>query len=452
MDINSAPRSELVRLVYEMADRIQLLEGEIARLKEQLHQKAKGNNTSAQPPAFVKANKKKKKSKERRKRAAAFARKKETPTKTIFHTQEICPDCGGNLGKPTVAYKRQVIDLPVVKYSVTEHVVFRRWCYQCRKCMQPDVALKETVLGKSRVGINLTAMIVTMRDRLRLPIAVIQQYLKLFYHLNLSHGEIIGLLHAVAGIGKPTYNQLLDHIRKSDSVHADETGDREDGVNGYFWSFSTKNIHFLIYRKSRAAKIVEEIVGQDSEKFNGVLTTDFYAAYNTYAGFHQRCWVHLLRDIHELKEKYKKHPPLNSWAKKVKQIYEEAKAYTGPDPGTKPGLAIQERLAKQHYFEEKLKEICKDSVAKDIPQSTLCGRIMTFMPELFIFVRFPNVSSDNNQAERILRHTVVARKISGGTRSPKGSETKSILTSLFDTWQLQNLNPFEQCKILLAAC
>lgn len=451
MDINSAPRSELVRLVYEMADRIQLLEGEIARLKEQLHEKGKGNGFSQLPP-FVKANKKKKKSQTRKRRTHAYTRKKETPTETVFHSADVCSDCQGRLGKPVVSYTRQVIDLPVLSYTVTQHVVFRRWCYQCKKCIQPEVDLSSSVTGKGRIGSNLTATIVTMRDRMRLPIAVIQTYLNIFYKLHLSKGEIVELLHTVATIGKPTYNNLLEQIRQSNSVHADETGGREDGVNGYFWSFSTDKIHFLIYRKSRGAKVVEEIVGEDSEKFQGVLTTDFYAAYNTYAGFHQRCWVHLLRDIHELKEKHKKHPPLNTWAKKVKHIYEEAKTYRGPDPNTKPGVAIQERIEKQRYFEKKLKEICKGYVAKDVPMSTLCARIMTFMPELFVFVRFPNVASDNNPAERIIRHTVVARKISGGTRSAKGSETKSILTSLFDTWSLQGLNPFEQCKLLLATC
>jgi len=49
---------------------------------------------------------------------------------------------------------------------------------------------------------------------------------------------------------------------------------------------------------------------------------------------------------------------------------------------------------------------------------------------------------------------VVSRKISGGTRSKKGSETKSILASLFGTWRLQNLNLFEQTRNLLlqASC
>lgn len=451
MDINSAPRGELVRLIYEMADKIQLLEGEIARLKEQLHEKGKDDGSSSNIPSFVKANKKKKKT-IRKQRTTAYTRKKETPTETIFHTQDACSDCGGNLGKPQVAYNRQIIDLPSVAYTVTEHVVFKRWCYACKKCVQPEVNLKGLIVGKGRIGINLTASIVTMRDRLRLPIGMIQGYLKLFYGLSISKGEIVGLLHSVAGIGKPTYEKLLAEIRLAPLVHADETGGREDGKNGYFWSFSTDRVHFLLYRKSRAAKVVEEIVGVDSEKFNGVLTTDFYAAYNTYTGFHQRCWVHLLRDIHKLKEEHKKHPPLNMWVKQVKQIYEEAKAYRGPDPNLPAGTAIQERITKQHFFEEKLKQISQQYVATDVPMSTLCARIMTFLPELFVFIRFPNITSDNNPAERIIRHTVVARKISGGTRSPRGSETKSILASLFDTWNLQGKNPLEQCRLLLATC
>lgn len=450
MDINSAPRAELVRLIYEMADRIQVLEGEIARLKEQLHQRGGGKDSSL--PAFVKPNKKRKKREERKKRNTAYARKKEVPTETVFHTADGCPNCGGILGKPTVAYSRQVIDIPSSQYTVTDHVVFKRWCYECKKCMQPEVDLSSTVIGKGRIGINLVATITTMRERLRLPIAVIQKYLEIFYQLKLSKGEIVELLHTVATVGKPSYEHLLEEVRNAHVVYADETGGRENGINGYFWSFSTENVHLLLYRKSRASTVVEEIVGKDSEHFNGVLTTDFYAAYNTYLGFHQRCWVHLLRDIKELKEKHKKHPPLNRWAKQVKQIYAEANAYPGPDPNTPVGLAIQLRINKQKEFEEKLKKICEPYVIGDTPMSILCGRIMTFMPELFTFVRFPNVSSDNNHAERMVRHTVIARKIQGGTRSPKGSETKSILTSLFDTWNLQGKNPLQQCKLLLATC
>ena len=42
------------------------------------------------------------------------------------------------------------------------------------------------------------------------------------------------------------------------------------------------------------------------ESFSGVLVSDFYAAYHHYPGLKQRCWVHLLRDIHDLKILYPK--------------------------------------------------------------------------------------------------------------------------------------------------
>lgn len=453
MDLNTAPRAELVALVYELTDRVMLLEGEIARLKEQLQQKGGPGKETKPLPSFVKPSVKRKKITVRKKRDKAYVRTKETPTERVFHSVSVCPDCGGkHLGKPTVAYARQVIDLPVVAYSVSEHLMCKRWCFNCKRTFIPEVNLSSVAFGKRRIGINLASQIVTMRDRLRLPVGLIAKYLQLVYQLKLSEGEIVGLLHAAGQKGSGEYSKNLDLIRNSSSVNADETGGRENGVNGYFWSLSTPTTHVLLYRKSRGAKIVEEITGKESEKFDGVLVSDFYAAYNTYSGFHQRCWVHFLRDIHELKKQNPRHPPLNTWAKKIKDLYEEAKAYEGPNANWPPGLIVEERIKVQHEYERRLKEVCQPYLLSNSPMSTLCGRAINFLPEMFTFIRFSNVPSDNNAAERILRHTVVARKIQGGTRSAKGSETKVILTSLFDTWQLQGKDPLAQCRLLLSSC
>ncbi len=84
-----------------------------------------------------------------------------------------------------------------------------------------------------------------------------------------------------------------------------------------------------------------------------------------------------------------------------------------------------------------------------LPQHTLCERVERFLPELFVFVAVPGVPAHNNLAERSIRPLVVARKISGGTRSPKGSETRMGLASLFGTWMAQHLNPFHQCLATL---
>lgn len=450
MDVTTAPRGELLRLVYELLDKVEALEAENAHLRERLCQKQTGSGPTNQLPSFVKPNTPKKKTKSRKQRDQSYHRMADVPTVRVFHAQKHCSDCGRKLGKPIVAYTRKVIDLPVRPYTVTEHVVCRQWCYHCQRQVLTPVNWKELVLGKGRIGLGLASTIAVLRERCRLPIGVIQTYLRLVYHLTLSRGEIVELLHQVATIGKPLYDRLLQEIRASPVVHGDETGGRENGRNGYFWSFSTPTTHYLLYRQSRGQKIVEEIVGPNSEHFQGTMVSDFYASYNTYTGFHQRCWVHLLRDIRELKHQHPKHPPLNKWAKRVTTIYEAAKAWPGPDASLPIGLAAQTRRQQQQHYEQQLSGLCKPYLTKDRLVSTLCGRICTFLPELFVFVRYPEVPSHNNPAEKILRHTVIARKIQGGTRSAKGSETKAVLTSLFDTWHLRGLNPLQQCQLLLA--
>ena len=63
----------------------------------------------------------------------------------------------------------------------------------------------------------------------------------------------------------------------------------------------------------------------------------------------------------------------------------------------------------------------------------------------------PDVPSDNNPAERSRRHLVISRKISGGTRSERGTERKMTLASVFGTWRARGLNPLAACRQLLTS-
>ena len=63
----------------------------------------------------------------------------------------------------------------------------------------------------------------------------------------------------------------------------------------------------------------------------------------------------------------------------------------------------------------------------------------------------PGVPSENNAAERSLRHLVTTRKISGGTRSNQGTDTKMALASLFGTWRARGLDLLAACRQLLTS-
>ena len=91
------------------------------------------------------------------------------------------------------------------------------------------------------------------------------------------------------------------------------------------------------------------------------------------------------------------------------------------------------------------------------PQAKLCRRIERFIKslsrtrygELFVFVSRPEAPPENNLAERSLRHLVVSRKISGGTCSEQGTDSKMALASLFGAWRAKALNPLSECRSLL---
>ncbi len=210
---------------------------------------------------------------------------------------------------------------------------------------------------------------------------------------------------------------------------------------------NTPTIRYYEYHHSRSGRIVTELVG---DNYQGVLGSDFYSGYNAHLGLHQQCWVHFLRDIHELKKRHPSNQDLLAWSTAVKDIYDRAVAYAGPDPALPPAKQEALRRVHQHAFEQELWAVCAPYAHTSAPQHTLCERVERFLPELFVFVAVPGVPAHNNLAERSVRPLVIARKISGGTRSPEGSLTRMALFSLFGTWLAQGRDPFSQCLSLLS--
>ena len=133
--------------------------------------------------------------------------------------------------------------------------------------------------------------------------------------LDLSLGAVVSLraiveaMQRVAGKAQAELAGILERIRCSPVVHADETGRREDGHNGYVWTFSTPTQRYFL-RLGRGKVVVDEVLG---DQFAGALVSDFYAAYHHYDGPKQRCWAHLLRDIHDLRVLYPDDQRLEIW-------------------------------------------------------------------------------------------------------------------------------------------
>jgi transposase len=444
-EIENASRDELLRVIAQQETTIAELRALVAQLQQRVAElEARlGPPSGKTVPEFVKPNRKRqKKEGPRKKREQNFARKREEPTQRIEHAVESCAECGCKLLGGSVKHTRQVLHIPIVPVEVIEHLYLERECPQCGKVNLPEVDLSGEVVGKSRVSVQTMAMIAALREVERLPIRTIQWQLATFHRLVLSVGEIVRILQLVRDKAQGVRDGLIAQLRSSPVVHGDETGWREAGQNGYLWTFSSPEVRYFEYRKSRSGEIVTEVLGED---FGGVLVSDFYGGYNRMMGRHQRCWAHLLRDVHDLKEKWTGDSDLEEWAKGVNEIYQRAIDWVADHPEAQE----KTRVAAQRRFEEELMGLCRPYLKSGRPQKVLCERVERFLPELFVFVADPRVPSTNNAAERALRPVVISRKISGGSQTGEGSRTKHSLASVFGTWLAQGLNPFTACLDLL---
>ena len=352
---------------------------------------------------------------------------------------ECCPDCGTQLSGGWTQRTREVIELPQVPAEVAEHVDIARNCPACRRRCLPPAQLDGVVMGQQRLGVSLVSRIATLREEARLPIGAIQWYLRTVHGLRLSVGAIMAAVQRTAQRAQTAVDQILDQVRASPVVHADETGWRQDGHNGYVWTCSTPT-HRYFLRRNRSKAVVDEALGDAAS----ALVCDFYAAYHHYDGPIQRCWAHLLRDIHDLRSLYPDDAPLARWADAVHEIYDRSKAFTHPQ--------TRQRRTAQLALEQRLLAICQALLDDaSATQAKLCRRIERHIQELFVFVAEPGAPPDSNAAERRLRHLVVSRKVSGGTRSAGGSNSKMTLASLLGTWRAQGLNPLAACRQLLSS-
>jgi hypothetical protein len=463
------------------------------------------------PPRWAKANVVRVRVRRPRKRRVPVpGRRCETPDRRVVHAPSHCPQCATVLRRGRVVGRRQVIDLPVAPVEVIEHVVLERRCPGCgARCRGAMPDLDAEVGPHRRVSWRVAALVAVLRTKLRLPVAQVQWLLAQLWDLRLSVGAICGLLAEAARAARPAYEGLLAEARASPVVHLDETGWREDGRNGWVWMLTTPTVRLFRFATSRAGAVARALLGTDAE---GVIVSDFYIAYDQLDGRHQRCWAHLLRDIHELTEQHPDDAGLRAWAAGMHAIFTDAVAWaaaTGAcppaererarlrfeaavlalcraepggagrsraEPAGAPHAALCQRVERYHpelftfvadaavpptnnaaererarlRFEAAVLALCRAEPA-GAPHAALCQRVERYHPELFTFVADAAVPPTNNAAERALRPLVIGRKISGGTRSPQGSQTRMILQSVVATWELRGLDPLAEMLTLLRA-
>jgi len=348
----------------------------------------------------------------------------------ILETPEICPDCGCPL-EDRAERERTVHDCEPVKKVTRLIRIPSRYCPCCQKTFRrkpPDV------LPNSCISNRLLAQIAKWHYVDGLTLGTISR------QFDIGVGTIVGRLHALAGHFKSVDEALVLEYRAAPVKHADETGWRTDGANGYTWGFFTPTLSIFRCRNTRAARVAEEIFG-DPQEHTGTLIVDRYAAYNIFMGLIQYCFEHLKRDTLKVGEDNPDKAECQAFAQEFAPLLIKAMKLRSENNF--------KDLASYREAAEKLRARIEEIAARPAKHPSVQHVQNIFREQrerLYHWVRSPDIPAENNRAERGLRPLVIARKISFGSQSQSGMKTREILMSVTNTLSLRVDDTVESIK------
>src|SRR5665213_2391528 len=338
---------------------------------------------------------------------------------------EICTK-HGDLPVPSKWHEHTQIDIPVFQPMViTKHIIGWSWCAGCKAY----ISAKHEKLSYTKYGPRLHAYVTYLKLDLGMTLGKIERILLQQYRLKISSGVLSEMIGRCGDKFKTEYETMKKNLKKEPHLHADETGWRNGGNNEWLWSFSNDQVSVFSIHPSRAQKVVEEIVGKT---YRGVLISDFYCGYNRIICEKQKCWTHLLRELHVLKEKHPKNREVWYFSERLKRFFKRA-------------CGMREEVSKGRDVDRVLSRLETDTIQflskpfENKKLKTLVKRMTKYYFELYTFIK-ADVEPTNNPAEREIRPAVLMRKTSYCNRSEWGKTNQAILMSIIATSKKQSRN------------
>jgi transposase len=433
--------SELKARVTELVAEKKALQARIAELEGKQGKPPKTPDNSSVPPSRgQKANVAEPTGKKKARKghpgvARALA---ENPDVTRDIYAEHCT-CGATLEAEGQELARawDYIDLPPIKPVTTRINLFRTTCPCCqaRVTAQAPADMPEG----SPFGPGIHAAVAYLHGCQMVSFKRLTELCDGLFGLTISQGAISNMLERM---GKPfaaVAEQIAATVRGSEVIASDETGARVRGKTYWQWTFSCATAVYHVITPTRGKCVPTDFLAGARPK---VWLSDRLAAQCNHAEAHQFCLSHLIRDT-----QYAIDHGDTIFAPPFKAFLKDACAVGH----RRPDLADSTIAAHRRRLHRELDRLLKLKPT-DIEGSHLRAAIdVTARDKLLVFLTRRDVEATNNVSERILRLSVIFRRVTNGFRSEWGAKVYADLCSVVATGRLAGHTALATIRDALAA-
>lgn len=459
MDSRDGEIEELRALVAQQAAQIARLTQRVAELELALAKATQDSSTSSKPPSSDITKPRPPKARGRRRSPSRGGQpghprhlRAPLPPERVTATldYEIPDEEIQRLGlRPTGDYEvRQQIELPDAPLQVTNH---RLMVYQDPAGFLYTPHVPE--LDGPLFGPRLLAMSAWLKSVGHCSYSTIETWMEEVLQVPVSRGYLAKLCTGpIAAALYEAYHEVRDAIPHQDQLGSDETSLKDSGKTHWVWCITAAAFSVFHIATTRSREVLEQLVGTE---FTGYLNCDYFSANRSFAWTYwikaQYCWAHLIRDIRFLKDK---HPdrPTNVWAE---QLLERARrlfsAWHRRETMTEAGVQ-RSMLTHRDRFLALVRTPPATKEARNlaarfalVPFSTEDSpALQTYdlSQDYFRFMFAPGVEPTNNHSEQQIRHCVIDRRITQGTRGEPGQRYHERMWTAIATCKKQHRNFF----------
>jgi predicted RecB family nuclease len=313
------------------------------------------------------------------------------------------------------AIRRKVIDFRAVAYR----------CASCERCFTPE---RYERLTRHFHGFMSWFAYQHIAHRLG-----VKSLAALFYEvfgIRVNWWEFMVFRHLLVRKYRKTYDMLLTQLIAGPVLHMDETEVKLKDGSGYVWVFASSSATVYMFRRSREGNFLRQML----KNFKGVLVSDFYSAYDGLPCLHQRCLIHLMRDMNR--------------AILDNPFDQELQSITAPFGALLRSIVVtvDEHGLKGRYLRAHAKPVAAffDALADRVYESdaskALQERLLRNRERLFAFLQHDGVSWNNNLAENAIKRVSNYREDVGRSVKEAGLVEHLVLLSLYQTCRVRDIS------------